>query len=175
MPNRFLRAAVLAALFVFGVSTAFAHGGRHHVRHHHGHFRHRAVHGHRKGGNRVLGISRSLPVVAPDLVAEAERFLGSRNPTGFRGEWCGAFLGLVAHRVGRFVPDGFRLAARWISAGPRLPGPAIGALAVYSHHVGIVAGMTARGPLLISGNWNRRVAEGVQRRGRFLGYVALRR
>ena len=108
-----------------------------------------------------------------DLVAIARQFLGRGNVTGYRGQWCGAFLGLVAKRAGHAVPAGYLKASEWIHAGRRLSGPRPGAVAVWSHHVGIVEAITARGPLLISGNFGRRVAEGYQRRGRLLGYIEL--
>lgn len=118
----------------------------------------------------IRGMERNLPVVAPDLVAEAERFLGSRNFTGLRVEWCKAALNVWLRRAGYFANSSLR-AADALALGPRLRSPAIGAIAVWSHHTGVIAGMTPRGPLLISGNFGHRVAEGIQRRGRFLGYV----
>ena len=114
-----------------------------------------------------------VEAIGGDLVATARRFLGSGRPHGAPAEWCGAFMGLVARVTGHAVPAGYEKAAQWIHAGPRLPGPRVGAIAVYSHHVGIVEAVTKQGPLLISGNFGHKVAEGYQRRGRLLGYVAL--
>lgn len=148
----------LLGVFLFSVASAHAASARH--RHHHA---------------RIVYATGALPILAPELVAEAERFRGRRNPTGFRGPWCGAFAALVARTRHFFVPRGYLQARQWIHAGPRLSGPAVGAYAVWSGHVGIVKAMTPRGPLLISGNFNRMVAEGVQRRGRFLGYYRPRK
>ena len=88
--------------------------------------------GHGRGGKAPLQLPGAL-------LAEAGRYIGRGNPTGFRGPWCGEFLALVARRVGRPVPPAWRLAASWRHAGPRLSGPRIGALAVWSHHVSIIA------------------------------------
>ena len=105
------------------------------------------------------------------VVAEAERWLGARNPTGKRGPWCAHFASYVLERTGR-RPLANGLASSALSYGRRLKEPKVGALAVvttrigYAAHVGFVAGVNADGSIdLISGNWGRRVSDApVQRR-----------
>jgi uncharacterized protein (TIGR02594 family) len=107
--------------------------------------------------------------VSTDLIAIASRFLGRGNPTGFRGPWCGAFMALVARMGGYAVPSGYLQARQWIHAGQRLSKPEYGAVAVWTGHVGLVR----QWPVIISGNFGHRVAVGVQRRQKLLGFVRL--
>ena len=165
----------LLATLLLGTALTFAAGHAHakaeHRRHHHARHAYFAVRRHVRGGVKLFGFPEHLPVVAPDLVAEAKRDLGRGNFTHLAVEWCGAAMGIWARMTNYFVPPGYLQARQWIHAGPRLSRPAIGAVAVWSHHVGIIAGMTPRGPLMVSGNFNHRVAFGIQRRGKFLGYI----
>lgn len=166
--ERLIAVACVLGGIVFAAGGAQAHG---HVRHHRVHHVARVHH-----KVRIRYVQKLPPLqaaVSPDLVTTARRFLGAHNPTGFAGAWCGAFLNLVARLTGHASPPGYLRAAAWAHAGQRLSGPQPGAVAVYSHHVGIIEAVTSRGPLLISGNWAHRVGEGYQRRGRLLGYVAL--
>lgn len=107
-----------------------------------------------------------------ELLALASRYVGSRNPTGFRGPWCGAFMAMVARRAGLRPPSGFLRASQWAHAGRRVSGPRVGAIAVLPHHVGIVAGVDQSGnPILLSGNHGRRVGVGAYRARRVIAYV----
>jgi uncharacterized protein (TIGR02594 family) len=95
------------------------------------------------------------------LIAEARRYLG-RNPTGWAHDWCGKFLDMVLRRTG--YRGGGNLALAYARYGHRLPGPQVGAIAVFTRrgggHVGIVTGIDSNGnPVVISGNYNHRVAE----------------
>jgi uncharacterized protein (TIGR02594 family) len=100
-----------------------------------------------------------------DVVAEAERWLGSRNMTGKGGPWCAHFASYVLQRTGhRPLANG--MASSALSYGRRLSGPKVGALAVvttrvgYAAHVGFVSGVRSDGSIeLVSGNWGRRVAD----------------
>ena len=47
-------------------------------------------------------------VGSPSIVAEAAHYIGSRNPTGFRGPWCKAFVNMVGRHVGIYVNGSFR-------------------------------------------------------------------
>jgi len=110
------------------------------------------------------------------MLAEAQRWIGSRNPTGFRGPWCGAFMGMVSQKTGVKPPPGYLMARSWTNAGTRLRGPAIGAIAVMTSrgggHVGVVSGVDADGdPIIVSGNHNRRVGVAVYPKSRVLAYV----
>jgi uncharacterized protein (TIGR02594 family) len=95
------------------------------------------------------------------LIAEARRYLG-RNPTGWAHDWCGKFLDMVLRHTG--YRGGGNLALAYVKYGHRLPGPQVGAIAVFTRrgggHVGIVTGIDSNGnPVVISGNYNHRVAE----------------
>ena len=108
--------------------------------------------GHRTG--------KPMQLAGGRLLDEAKRFLGARrSPTGFRGAWCGDFLGFVARRVGASPPQDYRLAASWARAG-HATSPHVGAIAVMRHHVGVIAAVSGRRVLLVSGNHGHRVAEG---------------
>ena len=126
-----------------------------------------------QGQRQETGRAGPVEGAAGDLIAEARKFLGSRNPTGFSGPWCGAMMALVARHTGHAVPTGYLRAVEWAHAGRRLSGPQVGAVAVMRHHVGIVEAVTARGPLLISGNHSHRVGEGVYAARRIIAYVRI--
>jgi uncharacterized protein (TIGR02594 family) len=103
-------------------------------------------------------ISHTGKMVDSSILDQARAYVGQRNPTGFRGHWCGAFIGMVADRAGVRKPAGFRHAKSWIYAGPRLAHAQPGAIAVMAHHVGIVLAVQPGGVVMISGNFSRRVA-----------------
>ena len=125
------------------------------------------------GPGAPLEIRPAPQIAQTNLIAQAERYVGDRNPTGFRGAWCGAFMGMVARRSGHAPPPGYLQARSWAHAGRAIAGPAIGAVAVMRHHVGIVVGFSARGPILISGNHGHRVGVGVYSASGIIGYRAL--
>ena len=99
------------------------------------------------------------------VVAEAERWLGSRNMTGKRGPWCAHFASYVLEKTGhRPLANG--LVASALAYGRRLSEPKVGALVVvntrvgHAAHVGFVANVNEDGSIeLISGNWARRVSD----------------
>ena len=86
-----------------------------------------------------------------DLVAIATRYVGARNPTGFRGPWCKAFANMVARQSGHYVQGSLR--ARDTGAmGQRVAGPVPGAYRVTRGHVSIVAAVEGGSVTAISGN-----------------------
>ena len=98
-----------------------------------------------------------MQLAGGDLLDAARRYLGARrSPTGFRGAWCGDFLGLVARHTGADVPRNYRLARSWAGAGSR-SAPRVGAVAVMRHHVTIIAQIVPGGFIGIGGNQGRRV------------------
>jgi uncharacterized protein (TIGR02594 family) len=104
------------------------------------------------------------------VVAEARRYIGT-NPTGRARLWCATFMNMVLERSGH-RGTGSNLAWSFARYGQRVSGPQVGAIAVMGHHVGVVSGIDSRGnPILISGNYQRRVAEAVYPRGRIAAYV----
>jgi uncharacterized protein (TIGR02594 family) len=108
------------------------------------------------------------------LVARARAYMGT-NPTGWRGVWCGKFMEMIAPSAASRISNP-ALARNWIAAGPRVP-CSTGTVAVLSRgrrggHVGVVSGVDAHGNLMIvSGNHNRVVGEGLYSRGRVIGCV----
>jgi uncharacterized protein (TIGR02594 family) len=71
---------------------------------------------------------------------------------------------------------GGNLARGYAHYGTRIPGPAVGAIAVFARsgggHVGVVSGIDSSGnPIIVSGNHNGIVAEAVYPRGRAIAYV----
>lgn len=109
------------------------------------------------------------------LVAKARAYLGT-NPTGMSALWCARFMNMVLEKSG-LRGTGSNMARSFASYGRRVSGPQVGAIAVMSRgrgggHVGIVSGVDRSGnPIIISGNYNRRVAESVYSRGRIYAYV----
>jgi uncharacterized protein (TIGR02594 family) len=127
----------------------------------------------RQRTHRLDGLSAMAAASGNDLIAEARKYIG-RNPTGWGSEWCGRFLDMVLRKTGR--KGGGNLARGYLKYGRHLPGPQIGAIAVFSRrgggHVGIVTGVDSNGnPIVISGNYNDRVAVAAYPASRVLGYV----
>ena len=100
----------------------------------------------------------SEPHTSGTLADQARAYVGQRNPTGYHGPWCGSFVGMVADKAGVKKPAGFRQARSWLHAGPRLARAEPGAIAIMAHHVGIVLAVQDAGVIMISGNYQRRVA-----------------
>jgi uncharacterized protein (TIGR02594 family) len=123
---------------------------------------------------RLAAIS-SVGAALSNVVAEARRWLGT-NPTGMRSLWCARFMNFVLERTGH-KGTGSNMARSFASLGRRVAGPQIGAIAVMSRgksggHVGVVTGINPDGdPIVISGNYQRRVAEAVYSRARIYAYV----
>ena len=164
----FLIVASFIAATCLGLSGAQAHGRHHHRfrHHHHRHVRHVARH-------RPVNVG-GLPVVNARLVAEARRYVGRGNFTGFHGPWCGAAMGAWVRQEGKPIPRNFRLARSWAHVGNRLRGPAVGALAVFRGHVTIVAGRTADGRIIgLGGNQGHMVRYSVYDPRRVLAFVGL--
>ena len=110
-----------------------------------------------------------------NVVAEARRYLGG-NPTGRGSLWCARFMNMVLQHSG-YRGTGSDMARSFAGYGQRVSGPQVGAIAVMSRgrrggHVGVVSGIDAKGnPIVISGNYGRRVAEASFSRGRIYAYV----
>jgi uncharacterized protein (TIGR02594 family) len=109
----------------------------------------------------------------PSLLNKARQYVGMKNMTGFRGPWCGAFMGMIARQLGIDPPKEYKLASAWTKAGTRISRPEVGAVAVMRHHVGIVAGVEDGKILLVSGNHNHRVGEGLYAQRKVIAYIRL--
>ena len=119
---------------------------------------------------RAAPVGASMGLSGSAMLDAAAQYIGSRSPTGFRGPWCGAFLGLVARKTGHAAPRDYRLARSWARAGVR-SAPQVGAVAVFRHHVTIIAQLVPGGFIGLGGNQHRRV-----QRSRFpwRGVIAIR-
>jgi uncharacterized protein (TIGR02594 family) len=114
------------------------------------------------------------------LLDKAESYLGT-NPTGWSRLWCARFIAVVAPDVASRLK---RMGGNpnWARDYARLPGARhhgeAGDIVVLSRgkggHIGFVKGFDSRGnPIVISGNHNRRVGEGVYSKARVLAYVPI--
>ncbi|MEQ1716932.1 MAG: hypothetical protein ABL907_13250 [Hyphomicrobium sp.] len=82
--------------------------------------------------------------------AEAKRDMGGRP-----GQWCGWWM-----RTQLGGGPEFNLAANWRRWGRPASGPHVGAVVVWSHHVGMITGRNSRGQWIVkSGNDGGRVRE----------------
>lgn len=124
---------------------------------------------HRARPSRTV-LAAPLDIRTPSqLVTIAQRYIGSRRFTSHARAWCADALGVWLHKAG-YSNTGDGRAISYLRYGRPAGGPRIGAIAVMRHHVGIVVGRTARGPVLLSGNHARRVGVGVYSAHRILAY-----
>ena len=111
----------------------------------------------------------------PALVAEARKYMGT-NPTDRKRLWCATFMNFVLAKLG-YAGTNSDAAKSFAYYGQRISAPRIGAIAVLTRgkrggHVGVVSGVDPHGnPIIISGNHNDRVGEGVYPRSRVIAYV----
>ncbi len=111
----------------------------------------------------------------PALVAEARKYMGT-NPTDRKRLWCATFMNFILARLG-YSGTNSDAAKSFAYYGQRISKPRIGAIAVLTRgprggHVGVVSGVDPHGnPIIISGNHNDRVGEGVYPRARVIAYV----
>lgn len=103
------------------------------------------------------------------LLKKAEAYLGmTAHQIGVRSTlWCSAFIRKLSNATG--VDD---RAISWLRK-PRTHYGCINCIAVMAHHVGIVKGYKNGNPILISGNYRRRVGIGVYSKNRILAYVTI--
>lgn len=102
------------------------------------------------------------------LLAEAQRYLGSGRFTKLARAWCADAMNAWLARAGlRGTGDGRAISfARY----GRATAPKVGAIAVARNHVGIVAGFERGKVLLLSGNHGNRVAYGLYAMNRFIAF-----
>jgi hypothetical protein len=85
------------------------------------------------------------------VLAEAAKYAGAGNPTGFRGPWCKAFEVMILRRLG-YHPSSSFLAIDALRDGVRVSTPRPGDIAVMPRHVTFFAGWGGRGFIGIGGN-----------------------
>jgi hypothetical protein len=122
----------------------------------------------------VEGLTGALRDVGSPWLEHAMDDVGT-NPTGWKRQWCAKSVNLWLQRSGKKGCAG-NTAISCLSAGRKLAGPTIGALAVMKHHVGIVTEVHGSQVTLVSGNHSgrsgaRKVGVGKYARGRVVGYV----
>lgn len=157
-----------------------AHQSKHHAKKYYGH---RTRHHARRGRSAAAAASVETSTSqgfggfgGSNIVAEARRYIGSGNPTSRASLWCARFMNMVLEKSGH-KGTGSDMARSFASYGQLISGPQVGAIAVMSRgrrggHVGVVSGIDAKGnPIVISGNYGRRVAEASFSRGRIHAYV----
>lgn len=95
---------------------------------------------------------------APQIVAEAARYIGARNPMGFRGPGCKVFVNMVARRSG-FAANSSARAFDTAAMGQRVSYPQPGDYRVSRRrgggHVEIVASVDGGAVTTINGNKGR--------------------
>ena len=121
-------------------------------------------------------VEASRPVLGwPALVLEARKYLGT-NPTDRKRLWCATFMNLILGKLG-YSGTHSDAARSFAYYGKRISKPEVGAIAVLTRgrrggHVGVVTGVDPHGnPIIISGNHNKRVGEGIYPRSRVIAYV----
>ena len=92
-------------------------------------------------------------VCGGSVKAASGHYYGSSDPRPHA--WCGYFM---RHHLGVADRAG-NLARWWASYGTNARGPAIGAIVVWAHHVGIITGHTETGYIVLSGNDGHEVRE----------------
>lgn len=122
----------------------------------------------------VEGLTGAMRDVGSPWLDHAMNDVGT-NPTGWKRQWCAKSVNLWLQRSGKKGCGG-NTAISCLSAGRKLAGPTIGALAVMKHHVGIVTEVHGSQVTLVSGNHSgrsgaRKVGVGKYARGRVVGYV----
>ncbi len=122
--------------------------------------------------HRIAPDRQTYSVAHSGLVERARAYMGqTAAQLGLRRTaWCAAFMNKITGGG-----TGSDLAKSYL-AKPRTS-PSVGAIAVLSRgrggHVGVVSGFDRNGnPIIISGNHNRQVGDGVYPKGRVLAYVS---
>ena len=122
----------------------------------------------------VEGLTGAMRDVGSPWLDHAINDVGT-NPTGWKRQWCAKSVNLWLQRSGKKGCGG-NTAISCLSAGRKLEGPTIGALAVMKHHVGIVKEVHGAHVTLVSGNNSgrsgaRKVGVSKYAKGRVMAYV----
>jgi len=134
--SRVVLAAVAGTVLLFSAQGSEARPRHHHqyqrdaseLRHHHHYASQARFHGRRYASG------------------HARRFAGGGRP----GAWCGWYM---RHVVGSDPGSQYNLARNWAHYGAAAHGPSVGAIVVWSHHVGKIVGRAPNGEWVVqSGN-----------------------
>lgn len=108
------------------------------------------------------------------ILAEAQRYVGSGKVTRYAGPWCRDFINLVASRAGYRLANNSRRAIDAVHLGMRVSHPQPGDLVVQRHHVTIFAGWSGDGRIVgLGGNQGRRVRYSNFSTSRVVAFVRL--
>lgn len=108
------------------------------------------------------------------MLAVASHFVGDRNPTGFHGPWCKAFVNMIARKTGHFTNASLR-AVDALHMGYRVKSPRPGDVAVMRSHATFFAGYGGRGFLGLGGNQSHhRVTVSSYPLSRVIAWIRLR-
>lgn len=107
------------------------------------------------------------------ILAEAQRYVGSGKVTRYAGPWCRDFVNLVAARAGVRLANNSRRAIDAVHLGTRVSHPQPGDLVVMRHHVTIYAGHEGGRIVGLGGNQGRRVRYSHYSPHRVIAYVRL--
>lgn len=92
----------------------------------------------------------------PALIALTILLALNTNAEARPARWCGFY---ARTQVRNDPGPAFNLARNWARYGRPSRGPQVGAIVVWSHHVGFITGRTSRGWVVRSGNDGGRVRE----------------
>jgi len=137
---RAVLATFLLAVMLVATAPAQTAPHRHHQKHHH----HQQIVHHRVHSHRVAKVQHHHNLPRP---THQVRWFG---PDARPRAWCGWFM----RQMFRVADQEYNRAAKWAEWGNRSPGPRIGAVVVWRHHVGLIeGGPNNRGQWLVhSGN-----------------------
>jgi uncharacterized protein (TIGR02594 family) len=121
------------------------------------HAHHLKHEGHRRHHRHKPGNLHQLSTLPPSqILTEAARYIGSPNPSGFRGKWCAAFVNMILRATGHAVTGSLR-AIDGLLLGERVADPQPGDIAIlrigrHGHHETFFAGWGGRGFYGLGGN-----------------------
>ena len=97
-------------------------------------------------------MSRFVAALLIGLCFSSPSFASDPRPRA----WCGWYM---RHLLGGVADRTYNLARNWAHFGSPAPGPQLGVLVVWNHHVGLITNRTATGWVIKSGNDGHRVRE----------------
>ena len=134
--SRVIVAAIAGTVLLLSAQSSEAR-----ARHHHDYQRHAAGERHHHRYNSATRFHRRSYASM-----HGRRYAGGGRP----GAWCGWYM---RHVVGSDPGAQYNLARNWAHYGAPAHGPSVGAIVVWSHHVGKIVGQASNGEWVVqSGN-----------------------